>query len=426
MDAAVFSSYPCSGNEFRTDTHEPGIGVVVGSTCFSAEVSIRRTADITPKTLRSTTRLTHTSHQQLLHEECALVWNGLLFVSRSSIHFLSVLVEDSRHKLRCNMLTIVGNTAIGIYHILELHVGRAESQCRSIVKLVGNTHLMCGVYDILYTHFLTETHGYGVDTLGKGTLQRYRVARESAVGICRRPDGVLMLHLVVDLHADIFVATFVARGKSLVHGLGIDKKLESGTRLAVSSNLVILPCVEVYVSDPCLDGTRLRFHSDEGTMHELNHIANGVSHAHLFLYRALLIVEELDHVRLVYIILYGVGTVWETCQQLLIARLLLQYALYEAWNDVAFLIAPRVLSAPVTVEVLLHLSHLLCHGVFGIFLHTGVDSCIDFQSAAIQVIAVLVKELLYLRIIGNSLTEVFCLSVIVFLHFIVEFYRLLA
>ena len=51
VDAAVFSAYPCATDKFRTDTHEPCVGMVVGGSGLSSEVGITRRIGIGPKAL---------------------------------------------------------------------------------------------------------------------------------------------------------------------------------------------------------------------------------------------------------------------------------------------------------------------------------------------------------------------------------------
>ena len=126
--ASVFAAYPCAANYIRTDTHKPRIGMIIRCSGLSAEIRITCRVGICPQALRCSSRLTHTSHQQLLHEERALVWYSLLFFHRSRINLLAVLVDDSCYQNRLHVLTVVCHAAIGINHIKQLHVGRAECQ----------------------------------------------------------------------------------------------------------------------------------------------------------------------------------------------------------------------------------------------------------------------------------------------------------
>lgn len=63
-----------------------------------------------------------------------------------------------------------------------------------------------------------------------------------------------------------------------------------------------------------------------------------------------------------------------------------------------------------TVEIALHLLHLLRHGSLGIFLHTGVNSGVNLQAAGIQVIAIVLQELLYILVLGDCLAEILGLA----------------
>ena len=79
------------------------------------------------------------------------------------------------------------------------------------------------------------------------------------------------------------------------------------------------------------------------------------------------------------------------------------------------------MDAPVIVEVLLYLLHLFASSILGIFLHTGVDGGVNLQTTGIEVVTFLLAPVF--QIVGNSLTEVFRLSVVVLLYLEVELDR---
>ena len=115
-------------------------------------------------------------------------------------------------------------------------------------------------------------------------------------------------------------------------------------------------------------------------MHKVNHIADGVHSRHLFLYGALLIIEELHFVRSVEIVLNGVWVIRKACQQVFIYWLFLCYSFYEVWYDFVILVLPRILVSPMVVKVALYLLHLLDCSFLGILLHTGVDGGVNLQT----------------------------------------------
>ena len=244
-----------------------------------------------------------------------------------------------------------------------------------------------------------------------------------------------MLLLVIYLHRDIFVAALVARSQSLVHCLCIDEELEGRTRLALGCYLVILPVVEVDVAHPCLHGSRLWLHSHESTVHEGSHILDTIFRSHVDSDASLVVIEYLNRVNpLLIIVVHGVWIVRETSHQILVEWLSLGDALDEVWNHLVVLILPRFLShpfslsclcaadAPVVVEVLLHLLHLLAGCLLGILLHAGIYGGVDLQTAGVEVVTFFLAPVF--QVVGYSLTEVFSLSVVVFLYLEVEFDRL--
>ena len=114
----------------------------------------------------------------------------------------------------------------------------------------------------------------------------------------------------------------------------------------------------------------------------------------------------------------GVRIMRILCLQLLVKRELLGNSFNEAGNHPMVLILPRLFLAPMAVEVLLNLAHLLGDRCLGIFLHTGVDGGIDTQSAAIQIIAILRTPVI--KIIGHGLPEILRFPVIIRLHTIFQ------
>ena len=113
-----------------------------------------------------------------------------------------------------------------------------------------------------------------------------------------------------------------------------------------------------------------------------------------------------------------VGTVWKLAEQTLINGELLGNSLDEALYLHVVLVLPGILRTPVGLEVLLYDLHLLHGSLLGIFLHAGVDGGIDLQTACVKVIAVILAPVF--QMVGHCLAEVFCLTVVVALHAVVE------
>src|SRR5574344_408823 len=88
---------------------------------------------------------------------------------------------------------------------------------------------------------LTYAYGNGVDALCECALQRNGVSCEISVGVRWCPYHFLLFDLIVHLHADELISTFVTWRETLVHGFGVHKKLECGTRLAHARHFVVFP-----------------------------------------------------------------------------------------------------------------------------------------------------------------------------------------
>ena len=115
-----------------------------------------------------------------------------------------------------------------------------------------------------------------------------------------------LLAVIHHLHREVLVLTRIAGGDALIHGLGVDEKLEGGARLTHGRYLIVFPRIEVDVAHPGLHMAGLRLHSHKTTVHEVDHIANGVHCRHFFLDLTLVVVEDLHLMREVKIIVYGI------------------------------------------------------------------------------------------------------------------------
>ena len=316
-------------------------------------------------------------------------------------------------------LSVVGHRAIAVDELQQIDIRRAESQSWSGVEFRLDTHIMRGVSDVADANFLTNLHGNRIDTLSESYFQRHRVTGEIAVGIGRRPSHFLTF--IHHLHGKITVAATVTRRKSLVHCFGIDEKFEGGSRLAHGRHLVVFPRFEINIAHPGLYMTGFCLKCYETTVHEMDHIADGVHRRELFLNLSTVIVEDFYSVRKVEIIIDGILISVEFLREIFVDRLALSDILDEVLDFLMTLILPGISRTPVGVEVTLHLSHLLAGSLFGIFLHAGVDGCVDLQTFGIKGITV-VKVFLapVFQIIGHSLAEVISIAVVGRLHAVVE------
>ena len=164
------------------------------------------------------------------------------------VDFIAVLIYNPRHQYGRVVLAVIGHGAITICQVQEIDIARSQGQRRFVGKRTGDTHVLGRTDDIGYSHLLTELDGNGVDTLGKGALERDAIAREASIGVGRPPGIVLASLLVKHLHLNILVSALVTGSNSLIHCLGIDKEFEGGSWLTLCRHLVILPRLKINIT----------------------------------------------------------------------------------------------------------------------------------------------------------------------------------
>ena len=96
--------------------------MIVGCTCLTAEISIGSSTHISPQALRCATGFAHTAHEQLLHEECALVGDGLFLFGWSYIYLLAFSIHNAGDEHWLHMFAVVGNGAIGVDHFQQVDI----------------------------------------------------------------------------------------------------------------------------------------------------------------------------------------------------------------------------------------------------------------------------------------------------------------
>ena len=157
----------------------------------------------------------------------------------------------------------------------------------------------------------------------------------------------------------------------------------------------------------------LWLHRHEAAVHEVHHVADGVHRREFFLHTALLIVEHFHLVGQVQIVVDGVFVAVVFLREVFVDGLSLGDVLDEVLDLHVSLVLPGVRAAPVLVEGLLHLLHLLEGGLFGIFLHARVDGGVDLQSFGIEGVTIVEVVLApVLQIVGHSLAEVVGVAVV--------------
>ena len=160
-------------------------------------------------------------------------------------------------------------------------------------------------------------------------------------------------------------------------------------------------------------------------MHEVLHVADAVEGGDFLLYKTILVVEELDGVGEVQIVVDGVLIAVVLLREHAVDGQFLSDILNEMrYLDVAFVL-PGIDVAPMLVESLLHLFHLLDGSLLGIVLHAQVEGGMNLQTFGVVGVGTVVTIVFLaplLHPVGNGLAEVVGLAVVGILHTVVELY----
>ena len=263
--------------------------------------------------------------------------------------------------------TTVRYHGVGGGQFNEGDILRTQTEGRNRADRALDTHAVCRLDDLLRSDLLRHLHRHTVDGASQGRLQRHRFVREDTAGVLWRPQ----LHLAILLRhpGDGAIDLRVAAAHTLAQGLRIDEELKRGARLTFRRHLVVLPIVEIDVAHPSLHSARMRIHGDEATVEEFEDVRQGVAGAHHRIRDALFVIEDTHLVRLAQLLVDDDAIPLVFLMQSLIGRGLLQHIVDEAHNLVLLLVAPRVLLAPMLVELFLQFAHLLGDASLRIVLH---------------------------------------------------------
>ena len=306
MDAGVLSAHPCSTHKAGRYTDEPSIGMIVAGARLATKLGIGiEGTDVVPKATR---RSGQTAHQHPLHEVGRTIGNGLLLFLVCLINQVAVPVFDALHEKRYVIATIVGHRTIAVDKLQKIDLAASEHHRARLLQLALNAHCIGSLGDIVYAALHAHAHSHRVEAHGKGTLERNLFVGEISVGIVRSPHFGFTCNGIDE--SDVGVRTMVDGIESLVHGLGIDKELEGGTRLMDGTDVIDLPGTEVDVAHPGTDETRVRLNSHKACMQEAQHVADRVDGAHLSLHGAV-VAEEPHLMGLAEVVVNGVGIAFE-------------------------------------------------------------------------------------------------------------------
>ena len=199
-------------------------------------------------------------------------------------------------------------------------------------------------------------------------FQRHGRAGVDSCGIARSPLYGIMSG-IERIILPVFVHAIVARPEARFHCSSIDKHFKCRPGLAFSRRLVVFPMVEIDIAHPCLYVAGGRLHGQESAMHEARHVADRVHRAKIHVFCSKLIIEHFDTMGHIQIAHHRVGVVRKSRGQSLISICFFRQVLNKPILPFFRTVVPRILVAPIGIEVALHLLHLFCHGLFRVFLH---------------------------------------------------------
>ena len=358
---------------------------------------------VSPKPHRRAPRLGHAGKQHLLHQESRFVRNHLPLFRPMLINHISVAVLYAGDKRRDIVFPSIHYRTIGIDHLVERHIRCSQSKRRSRLQRRTHTDTMRHVYNVIDTDLIGNSYRYGINRTCKSIFQGHRASRIIALRITRRPLHRLPV-TVESVILAVLVDTFIARRKPIFHRRGINKQLERGTRLPMRRHLIIFPMVEIHIAYPRLYLSSLRLHGKKPAMHEPHHIAYGIHRAKHHILRTILIIKHLHAVWIIHIIFHRVRIVRKKLRQSLICISMPCNVLNESRYFMMICVLPRIRAAPITIEITLHLLHMLHHRLLGIALHTRVNRSVYLQAVAIQIIAVFLAP--FPDTVGKLLPEI--------------------
>ena len=175
-------------------------------------------------------------------------------------------------------------------------------------------------------------------------------------------------------------------------------------------NVVVLPCLVIYISNPCFHFTCVRIHSNKSAVHFVQHLFYGVERTHRGNV-ASVVVKDFHLRLLVHVIHHRVVVLVVFCHQLFIDGRVLGFFDNKIFDNVAFAIYPARVVSPLAVEILLHHPHLLKDSLLGAVLHAGVDRSVNLKSVAVEIDVVLLAPLTHF--FNNSPSEVWAFRVFV-------------
>ena len=103
------------------------------------------------------------------------------------------------------MNTAIRHAGIGVDQLKQIDIAGAERKRGSFFQGRLNAHVVGGLNHVLNADFLSELHGNRVDATGKSGAKRNLSVAETTIRVVRLPNRRLVLLLVEDFHANIFV-----------------------------------------------------------------------------------------------------------------------------------------------------------------------------------------------------------------------------
>ena len=137
MDGTIFAAHPDTANEVGRDTNKPSVGIIVGRARLAADVHAvgKATHVIISEQGRRSAAFEHTGTEHLLHIESGARTQNVVHGRVGLIDDMAVAVDDALDEHGRHVLAAVGHGGIGIDHLQEVDIARAERQRGHIAQL---------------------------------------------------------------------------------------------------------------------------------------------------------------------------------------------------------------------------------------------------------------------------------------------------
>ena len=384
MHLPVLSSDPDAGGDVGRVAYEPAVGVVVGGSRLAGNLPLK---PVDGAQARARTLVDHGLHE-VDHEVGGLLGDGLALAGRIASDLHAFAVGDSRDILRVHVGAVRREGVVGRNHVEHVDFGRPHAERIDLVDVGGYAHLAHHGGEGGRPELLHQVGGDVVRTPGETPAEGDRLPYVlGPVGASRRPGGSVVEHEGLgEVHH------LVAGGHALLHGQGVEERLDRGADLALAlAHVVVFEISVVGSADIGLHVSGARLYRHESASEYGLVVAYGVVGGHGGVDVSLVVPCEHPHPRRLAEL--GVdlgvalaGAVLQTVAVAPATRLLHQHLgrlVVDAVGEGLVALPAHLL----VEEVLQVASEVFVDRLLGVLLHLVVDGGVDAQSVAVKVVA---------------------------------------